>query len=107
MISYTLNEYGLRQKDMDYMLQLFETIPAIEQVILYGSRATGSFEAGSDIDLAVFGPKVTYGNIAHVHDMLEEESPTLLWFDVVHYDRLRNDNLKAEIDEKGKVIYKV
>ena len=104
MITYTLNEFGLRQKDVDYMLQLFKSIPAIEKVILYGSRATGNFEKGSDVDLALVGENVKYGDVAHVHYTLENESPTLLWFDVLHLDRLKNEKLKHQII-LGKIIY--
>ena len=59
MIAYTLNEYGLRQKDMDYMIRLFESVFSVEKVILFGSRASGDFERGSDIDLAMVGNSVT------------------------------------------------
>ncbi len=105
MIAYTTNQFGLRQKDMDYMIRLFESIPSIERVVLYGSRATGDFERGSDIDLAVVGKNVTYADVARIHDTLEHESPTLLWFDVLHYDRLKHEKLKQRIDTYGKVIY--
>lgn len=105
MIGYTLNEYGLREKDMDYMLRVFGNIPGLEQVILFGSRAAGHFERGSDIDLALCGAQITRKEIARIHAMLEEESPTLLGFDVLHYDTLKNEELKREIDDNGKVIF--
>jgi len=105
MISYTTNQYGLRQKDMDYMMQLFARTQSLEKVILYGSRATGDYERGSDVDLAIVGENVTYSDIAHIHHMLEEESPTLLGFDVLHYNKLKNEKLKQQIDIYGKVIF--
>src|ERR1044071_5288482 len=105
MITYSLNKYGLREKDMQYMLKLFAELPAIEKVILYGSRADGSFEKGSDVDLAVAGKKVTFSDISHIHFMLENESPTLLWFDVLHYNTLTNEKLKQNIKTNGVVIY--
>jgi len=107
MITYTTNVHGLRQKDMDYMIRLFAGIPAIEKVLLFGSRATGNFERGSDIDLAIVGEKVSTGEISRIHFLLEDESPTLLGFDVVHYDALKNDALKREIDENSIVIYQI
>jgi len=105
MITYTLNKFGLREKDMQYMLQLFKQIPAIEKVILYGSRSTGNFEKGSDVDLAVIGKKVTFTDVAHLHNVLENKSPTLLWFDVLHFDTLKNEKLKKNIIDEGIVIY--
>jgi predicted nucleotidyltransferase len=105
MITYTLNRYGLRNKDMDYMLSLFQKIEAIEKVILYGSRATGLHERGSDVDLAIAGKEVKFTEIAEIHHLLENESPTLLAFDVLHYDTLKNEKLKGYIDKEGIVIY--
>lgn len=105
MITYTLNTYGLREKDMQYMHELFVQIPSIEKVILYGSRATGDFERGSDVDLAVAGKDVSFSEINHLHYMLENESPTLLWFDVLHLDKLQNEKLKQNIINCGIVIY--
>jgi predicted nucleotidyltransferase len=100
-----LNKYGLREKDMDFMIHVFESRPEIESVILYGSRATGQFERGSDVDLALKGKEVNWETISYIHTMLEEESPTLLGFDVLDYDRLRNQKLKEEIDKNGVVIF--
>lgn len=49
MISYITNNFGLREKDMQYMMQLFRSYPAVEKVILYGSRARGDFRLGFDV----------------------------------------------------------
>ena len=106
-MTYFTNEYGLRQKDMDYMLNVFKSMPEIEQVIIYGSRAVGSFEKGSDIDLAISGEMITNLQIGRIHSMLENEGPTFLLFDVLHYNTLKNQALKKQIDEKGKLIYTV
>ena len=83
MNTYTTNSYGLRQKDMDYMSRLFESVPAVEKVVLFGSRATGRFEKGSDIDLALLGAQISSTDIARISHLLNEESPTLLGFDVL------------------------
>ena len=91
---------------MQYMQNLFASIPQIEKVVLYGSRATGNFEKGSDVDLAVFGELVTYSHISYLKDKLENESPMLLKFDVLHFDRIGNEKLKKRIKEDGVEIYK-
>ena len=104
MIICTTNIYGLRQKDMDYMFSLFKSVPAIEKVILLGSRATGRFEKGSDIDLALLG-SISHTDLMHVSYVLNEESPTLLGFDVLNYATLKNEALIAQINKHGQVIY--
>ena len=105
MITYTTNQYGLRDKDMDYMLGVFRDMPSVEKVLLFGSRAKGNFEKGADIDLAIVGAHITHREIARIHDLLENESPTLLWFDVLHYNTLKSESLKQQIDLYGQVIY--
>jgi predicted nucleotidyltransferase len=87
------------------MNNLFVSIPGVEKVILYGSRARGDHRLGSDVDLAIFGDNITRSHIANIHDLLENESPALLFFDVLHYNTLTNEALKKEIDKYGKVIY--
>ena len=104
-MSYKLNKYGLRQKDMDYMLNLFKKTPEIEKVILFGSRATGEFELASDVDIAIYGKKLKQQTVNHIHYLLEEESPTPLWFDAVNYNTINNLLLKTEIDKNGVLIY--
>jgi predicted nucleotidyltransferase len=106
MITIELNEFGLREKDIDFMINLFRQHSEIEKVFLYGSRAYGNHHLGSDVDLALTGESITPKIVNLIHDILEEESPTPLWFDVLHYETIKNEKLKAEIDSFGKVIYK-
>jgi predicted nucleotidyltransferase len=105
MITVELNEYGLREKDIAFMINLFRQQPEIEKVMLFGSRAYGNYRLGSDVDLALTGRNITPKVINHIHYILEEESPTLLWFDVLHYETVKNDKLKEEIAKYGRVIY--
>ena len=72
----------------------------INKVILFGSRARGDNHERSDIDLAVIG-----GDIMNFRFDVDEEVWTLLNFDVVNLDRGISDDLQAEIDRDGVVIY--
>ena len=69
-------------------------------VILFGSRARGDFRRESDIDLAVSGEKVDLFRLA-----VEEETSTLLCYDVVNLDLHLQPGLREVIDREGKVIY--
>ncbi|MCW3122571.1 MAG: nucleotidyltransferase protein [Flavipsychrobacter sp.] len=105
MITYNTNQYGLRQQDMDYMHRLFSGISSVEKVILFGSRTMGNFQPGSDVDLALIGTKITAREVAAIRDLLENEAPAILGYDVLHYDTLKHLQLKEQIDSYGKVIY--
>ena len=72
----------------------------IHKVILFGSRARGTFHRDSDIDLAVSG-----GNIDLFRLAVEEETNTLLAYDVVNLDRTSNEELLDVIRKEGVIIY--
>lgn len=72
----------------------------INKVILFGSRARCQNSERSDIDLAVSG-----GNAIDFYYDLEENAWTLLMFDVVDLDKEVSDELKAEIDREGVLLY--
>lgn len=104
-MSYSLNEYGLRQKDMDFMFDLFEKYTEIQQVILFGSRAKRTHELASDVDLAICGENVNLQILGKILYALENESPTFLEFDVVNFKQIKNQALIQEIEKWGQVIY--
>lgn len=72
----------------------------INKVILFGSRARGDFRRTSDIDLAVCGGK---GDIFALD--VEDETSTLLKYDVVNLNHSVQEELKASIENEGIVIY--
>lgn len=72
----------------------------IQKVILFGSRARGDYRRTSDIDLAVQG-----GNYANFFIDVEEETSTLLRFDVVNLDGMVQTELRKSIEKEGKLIY--
>ena len=73
----------------------------LDKVILFGSRARGDFQRASDIDLAVCG-----GDIAMFAIDVEEETSTLLQFDVIDLDKDLQENLLKSIREEGIILYK-
>lgn len=72
----------------------------IEKVILFGSRARGDFKRTSDIDLAVSG-----GNFDRFALDIEEETSTLLKYDIVNLDRSMQQELRDAINKEGRVLY--
>ena len=72
----------------------------LHRAVLFGSRARGDFRPKSDIDLAVSG-----GEIDRFRMSVEEETSTLLSFDVVNLDRNVRPDLRNAIDREGLVLY--
>lgn len=72
----------------------------LKKVLLFGSRARGDYKKASDIDLAVSG-----GNYSAFVMEVDEETSTLLEFDIVNLDGSVQSELLGEIQKEGKVIY--
>ena len=72
----------------------------VQRVLLFGSRARGDYRPRSDIDLAISG-----GNTAAFTLAVDEETDTLLKYDVVNLDGAVQPELLLEIEKDGKVLY--
>ena len=96
---------GLSGKELEAMTLVFKKFPGIEEAILFGSRAMGTFKPGSDVDIALKG-RITLQNVARVKALLDEESPLPYLFDVVDYAGIETPAFKEHIDKHGKQIYR-
>ena len=72
------------------MLEFFKKKPEIQRVVIYGSRAKGTYKNGSDIDFAIWSDKRIASEIAVELDELQ----TPYMFDVADYKALSHENLK-------------
>lgn len=72
----------------------------IKKVILFGSRARGDFKEKSDIDLAVQG-----GDFIRFMLDVNEETSTLLSFDIINLDEKIQSELRESIKKEGKIVY--
>jgi predicted nucleotidyltransferase len=97
--------YGLIPGDWAHINDAIRQWDAIDEVVLFGSRAKGNYKPGSDVDLAVKGDRITQRTLAQLADCLNEEKPLPYFFDVVHYDTLEEQNLIDHINRVGVVIY--
>lgn len=72
----------------------------IQKLILFGSRARGTFYKKSDIDIAVSG-----GDKTSFSFDVNENVSTLLEFDIIDLDKNIQKKLRASIEKEGIVIY--
>lgn len=100
-------EFGLRQSDLEYIIEKISEFNEIERAVIFGSRAKGNYKHGSDIDMAIMGEKIDFNVVSKLHSLLEEQGPLPYLFDVVDYTHLNHAELKEHIDRVGKVIYEI
>jgi len=94
-----MRDTGIKENVIAEIVELAQKYD-LQKVILFGSRARGDFQRASDIDLAVSG-----GNVAMFAVDVEEETSTLLQFDVVDLDMNLQEKLLESIREEGIILY--
>ena len=97
--------YGISEKSFSRLISALEKFGEIEKAVIFGSRAIGIAKAGSDIDIAIYGNKLTAELIRELKILLNEKYNIPYSIDVVDYNNISNLELKNHIDEKGKIIF--
>ena len=94
---------GIPPRVMSKMRQVFAACPELNEVVLFGSRATGKATDHSDIDLATKGivGDLRLGRLSL--DLEDLDIPQMC--DVLAYERIKYAPLKRHIDKYGKTIY--
>ncbi|MDR3264965.1 MAG: nucleotidyltransferase domain-containing protein [Synergistaceae bacterium] len=98
-------KYGLSDKQLEEIISFISEYGEVEQAVLFGSRAIGSYREASDVDIAIFGEKVTAGLAARMKFDMEEDTYLPFLFDFVAYSKITNEALKEHIDTKGVKLY--
>lgn len=90
---------GIRQQVIEEIRALAEKYH-VRKVILFGSRARGDYKRTSDIDLAVEG-----GDFERFALDVDEETFTLLKYDIVNLEREMQPELRESIRREGRILY--
>ncbi len=93
--------FGLSKQTLVAITVCLQQYPDIVWVKMYGSRAKGNFERGSDIDLAFSSSTNCSAELLEALDNLR--TPYL--FDVTHYESLKHEGLKTHIERVGVLFY--
>lgn len=96
---------GLTQQDIDIIISVISEFPEVEQALIFGSRAIGSYRNGSDVDIALKGKELDMSIISHVSYRLNEETSLPYLFDVLNYHTITSSELTEHIDRVGVSIY--
>lgn len=96
--------FGITQNTTTELKAIFDRFNAIEEVVIYGSRAKGNFREGSDIDLTIKG-NIEKNDLMNIIDEIEESFIPYL-IDISIFSQLNSESLKEHINRVGKVFYK-
>jgi predicted nucleotidyltransferase len=96
---------GLSEKEYAELLSLIEAQSSIEQAVLFGSRAKGTFKSGSDVDIALKGAALSHADVVNLSYALNQESCLPYHFDIIDYNTIDNAALRDHIDRVGKVLF--
>lgn len=94
--------FGLEAKTLTAITACLRQFPQITWAKIYGSRAKGNYERGSDIDLAFSSAEDCSAELFEALDSL----PTPYLFDVTHFESLGHEGLKAHIERVGVGFYR-
>lgn len=94
-----LKNTGIREQVIKEIIDFAKKYD-VEKVLLFGSRARGDFKRTSDIDLAVSG-----GDFDRFALDVDEETTTLLMFDIIDLDREMQPELRETIEKEGVILY--
>ncbi len=96
---------GLTIEQIDVLVRIFIKYPEIEVVKLYGSRAKGTFNSRSDVDLVVFGEGIDRFLLSNM--LLDLDDSNLPYsVDLQNYSEIKNRALIDHIDRVGIPIFK-
>ena len=91
---------GLKNKHRQTLVDILAANPRVERVVLFGSRAMGTYSPESDIDLALYGDELTLDDLAKLKVRIEETTiPQQV--DLILVTDIDNEKLLRHIREQG------
>ena len=96
--------YGLSDTVITDICGVFRRHPNIEKVLIFGSRAKGTYSEGSDIDLAAIGDGITFNQLMDINIQIEDLG-LLYKVDVVDYNKNIDTPIGEHINRVGKPFY--
>jgi len=95
--------FGLSDKTIDMINEIFSRYPAIDKVVIYGSRARGDYQNGSDIDLTIYGD-VSLDDKFRISGLIYD-LPIPYTCDLSIFKDIINENMTEHIERVGRIFY--
>lgn len=90
--------FGLTEVQVNGIRSICRRNPAVDHVLVFGSRSMGHYREGSDLDVCLMDKDMPFS------DLLQLQIDNLnlpIHCDVVRYSSIRNDVLRAHIQRVG------
>ena len=96
---------GLRERHRTAVIDIIAANARVERAVLFGSRATGAFRPASDVDVALFGERLSMSDqvnlSAAIDDLTIPQRVHLLLYGMIDSIALRN-----QIETQGVEWYR-
>lgn len=99
-----MKDIGLTPREIALIQAVFRRFSAIREVVLYGSRAKGTYRPESDIDLVLIGVDDDIQAEAVADEL--DELPLPYRFDVKAYSSIKYSPLREHIARVGISLYR-
>ena len=96
---------GLKDAHREAITKVIAANDRVERAVLFGSRATGTNTVSSDVDIALFGKRLTLTDQACL-DVALDEIPMAQSVDLLLYDSIQNRILREHIRQQGIEWYR-
>ena len=94
-------KFGLTDKEINLIKDVFKQFTKVESVFIYGSRAKGNFKKTSDVDLAIRFEPGFNGGVAKIKSALDD-LPIIYEIDAVDEAEVADGNFKEEYQSTKK-----
>jgi O-succinylbenzoate synthase len=99
-----MTKIGLAAYELEQILAILESVPAVNMATIFGSRATGLARPNSDVDIMLYGDDLLLQDIAQISSLLDET--TLPYqFDLILHKNVDNHALMEHVKQYGIVIF--
>lgn len=96
--------FGLPSATVERIGEVLAQHPRVERAVIYGSRAKGTHQPGSDIDLTLFGEGLQYEDLLALTGELDDLLLPYM-IDLSIFDRLDHAGLRDHIERVGQTFY--
>lgn len=97
-------KYGLLESDLNKVISVLSGNSNVEKLVLFGSRAKGSFRNGSDIDIALYGKKIKLRDVLDLTAAIDDLSLPYK-FDLILFHQIKETDLIEHIERVGIPLF--